>query len=262
MQLAHQHPGFILFVLIHTKNKYIYKKKSKQKNNSGVTSTEKSSSSTRDTETDQWLNIFQMKTMLGMTSLPDDDELLVAELNRYEQRDHPNPIWAQRGQKEYHFIEKKSQKTEGHTHDHQVARSLDAKKAKVLPNSNETDATTPVKVDWKKAVKTLCKSVKTQMEKGQKAMGGSKKVRAKVKKSGKLQDLVDKISEAESKFNNKMDEWTEKLSVLEESTPNEETNMALKTLFEEMKDTTTVFEAGLETASQAAIEVDKSEAES
>lgn len=215
------------------------------------------SSSSASTETDQWLNLFQMKQKLGMQHLPDDDELLLSELERYEQHTHPAPAWAAKGMKEYKYIEKKSQKGENHTHDHTMAKQLDASKAKVLKDENSDQP--EVTVDWKKCVKGLCKNIKTQMEKAQKAMGGSKKVRSKIKKLDKLKDLGEKMSNGENGFNERLDQWVDRFGSLEDLPPTEETHKDMKALLDEMKDTTTVFESSVEAAAQAAVEVEKEE---
>lgn len=215
---------------------------------------EVSSSSSRNTETDQWLNIFQMKQKLGLTHLENDDVLVVAELDRYEQRAHPSKTWAEMGMKEYKYVEHVGQKAEGYCHDHTMSKTMDASKAKPLPDNIPEDE---IRVDWKKAIKSTCKSIKTQMDKAQKAMGGCKKVRSKIKQLEKLQDLGDKMLSGENGFNVMIDQWTDRLEGLENEAICEETHKSMKELMEEVKTTTVNFEQTVEAAAQAVVEAEK-----
>lgn len=206
-------------------------------------------------ENDEWLNLFQMKNVLGMKDVSNADPLLLAELGRYEQRDHPCQTWKEAGMKEYHYVKKSGSTSSTHTHDHSFIRTMDTSKAKALKNDTEGDP--PIKINWPKACKALIKNIKTEVTKGQKAITSSKKIRATIKKMDKLHDLLSKLADAEGNFNARCDGWQESLMTLESQPHNEETHQGLTDLKSDMTNTTVAFQKSVDGADKARKEAEE-----
>ena len=117
-----------------------------------VVSTASSSTGTHG-ET-EWLNRFQMISELKLQDAPAD--LVEAELERYPNQAHDNPVWAAQGQKKYQYTRVKVVEDETDRKDHvqqdqAIAPKPNKRKAGEVENNNSNPA--EVQVNYKVLIK-------------------------------------------------------------------------------------------------------------
>lgn len=144
------------------------------------------------------LNFYQMKKVLGLDHLKDDDEFVKCEIARFESIEHPNPVWAASGERLWFYTENSSKSQ--HQTENRVTMKAVAKQA---PKQKEKATPSEAKVNWQVATKRTASQVEKLIKDLEKQISKTKRLKSSVNKMGEI-DMKDALQQAEDDMSDKV----------------------------------------------------------
>ena len=144
------------------------------------------------------LNFYQMKKVLGLDHLKDDDEFVKCEVARFESVVHPNEVWAAAGERLFFYNENQSRSA------HATENRLTMKAvAKTAPKPKEKPAPGEAKVNWQVATKRTAAQVDKLTKDLEKQLSKTRRLKSSVSKL-QLADLKEVLQIAEDDMSDKV----------------------------------------------------------
>lgn len=144
------------------------------------------------------LNFYQMKKVLGLDHLKDDDEFVKCEVARFESVVHPNEVWAAAGERLFFYNENQSRSA------HATENRLTMKAvAKTAPKPKEKAGPGEAKVNWQVATKRTAAQVEKLTKELEKQLSKTKRSKSSVTKL-QLADLKEVLQIAEDDMSDKV----------------------------------------------------------